>query len=70
MTEWTSISVTTEQKELIESYKPDGMTMGKYLVECVEGDGVIATHEGPSHDDIRVACEEACRAAIEEYGGR
>lgn len=31
MTEWTSISVTEEQKEYIQDSKPEGMAMGAFL---------------------------------------
>lgn len=36
MSEWTSISVTEEQKAKIEAEKPDGMSMGAFLVSVIE----------------------------------
>lgn len=36
MTEWTSISVTEEQKAALEDHKPDGMAMGAFLVSAIE----------------------------------
>lgn len=36
--EWTSIAVTREQKDALEDLKPEGMTMGVWLLEVVERD--------------------------------
>lgn len=38
MTEWTSISVTEEQKELLQAEKPENTAMGKFIVGLLEGD--------------------------------
>ena len=38
MTEWTSISVTETQKQTLKDAKPDGVAMGKFLVDLLEGD--------------------------------
>lgn len=57
MAEWTSISVTQEQKDRLEAEKPDGMTMGVWLIEVIDshntdietnengGEVAIDTHE-------------------------
>jgi hypothetical protein len=34
MTEWTSISVTEEQKQVLEQEKPEGMAMGAFVVQA------------------------------------
>ena len=38
MTEWTSISVTETQKQTLKDAKPDGVAMGKFLVDAIDGD--------------------------------
>ena len=38
MTDWTSISVTEEQKELLQAEKPENTAMGKFIVGLLEGD--------------------------------
>jgi len=38
MTEWTSISVTEEQKQTLKDAKPDGVAMGAFLVDLLNGD--------------------------------
>ena len=38
MTEWTSISVTEEQKAALQAHKPENVAMGKFLVDAIDGD--------------------------------
>ena len=37
MTEWTSISVTEEQKAALQAHKPENVAMGKFLVDAIDG---------------------------------
>ena len=36
MTDWTSISVTEEQKTILEGHKPEEQAMGRFLVGAVQ----------------------------------
>ena len=38
MTDWTSISVTEEQKAALQAHKPENVAMGKFLVDAIDGD--------------------------------
>ena len=38
MTEWTSISVTEEQKAALQAHKPENVAMGRFLVDAIDGD--------------------------------
>jgi hypothetical protein len=53
MTDWTSLSVTEEQKEVLEEAKPEGMTMGVFLVKSITDD--IETH---SNADVAIDTNE------------
>ena len=37
MTDWTSISVTEEQKAALQAHKPENVAMGKFLVDAIDG---------------------------------
>lgn len=55
MTEWTSLSVTKEQKEQIVAEKPEGMSMGEFLVSAIV-DGEVTVEQvdiDPIVDQLR-----------------
>ena len=47
MTDWTSISVTEEQKDALQAHKPENVAMGKFLVDTIDGDTDTDTEAMP-----------------------
>ena len=77
MTEWTSISVTEEQKAALQAHKPENVAMGKFLVDTIDGDTDtesmqvvpvedVVGREAPSAQIDYVEIESRCKSAIEE----
>ena len=79
MTDWTSISVTEEQKAALQAHKPENVAMGKFLVDAIDGDTDTDTEsmqvvpvedvvgrEAPSAQIDYVEIESRCKSAIEE----
>ena len=77
MTDWTSISVTEEQKAALQAHKPENVAMGKFLVDAIDGDtdsesmrvvpveDVVGREVPPEQIDY-VEIESRCKSAIEE----
>ena len=77
MTDWTSISVTEEQKAALQAHKPENVAMGKFLVDAIDGDTDteamrvvpvedVVGREVPSAQIDYVEIESRCKSAIEE----
>ena len=77
MTDWTSISVTEEQKDALQAHKPENVAMGKFLVDAIDGDTDteamrvvpiedVVGREVPSAQIDYVEIESRCKSAIEE----
>ena len=78
MTGWTSISVTEEQKAILEGHKPEEKAMGRFLVDAIDGNSTdteamrvvpvedVVGREVPSAQIDYVEIESRCKSAIEE----
>lgn len=62
--EWTSISVTRSQKQVLDGEKPSDASMGEFLVACVDDDAQL----GPAVD-VELDAERVADALADRLDG-